>query len=119
MKERHYRYITEGKVDPVATTCGAVQTCINFYFIYEYFRKYPSEVDIESPPDAPVSPSADSKILNPHLQKKSLLPVDNLLPNPYGITPIVNESPLPPAGSPQAYPTSADEIPASTSNAAP
>ena len=119
MAECHYRYIAERTVDPIAITCGAVQTCINFYFIYEYFRKYPSEVDIESPPDPPVSPSADSKILDPHLQKKPLLPADNLPPNPYGITPIISESPLPLEGSPQAYPASADEIPAAISNAAP
>lgn len=114
-----YRYITEGVGDPITTTCGVVQTCINFYFVYEYFRKYPSEVDIESPPDAPVSPLADSKILNPPLQNQRLLPVNNLLPNPYGVTLIINEPQLPPAGSHQAHPASADEIPAATSNAAP
>jgi len=114
-----HRYITEGTVDPIAITCGAVQTCINFYFIYEYFKKYPSEVDIESPPDAPASPSADSKIVNPHLQKKPLLPVDNLLPNPYAIMPIISESSPPPAGSHQAYPASAEGIPAVTANVAP
>jgi len=110
-----YRYFTEGNADLIANTGGVVQTCINFYFIYKYFRKYPSEVDIESPPEAPISPPADSKTLNPHLDEKPLLPVDN----PYGVTPIINESPLPPAGSPQAHPASADEIPAATSNATP
>lgn len=49
--EWHSRYATEGTVDPIAVISGIVQTCINFYFIYVYWKKYPREIDIESPPD--------------------------------------------------------------------
>ena len=45
----HFRFIDTGMVDPIAVTGGLTQTCINFYFIYEYFKKYPSETDIEFP----------------------------------------------------------------------
>jgi hypothetical protein len=50
--EQNFRFYTEGTIDPISVSGGIVQTCINFYFIYVYFRKYPSAIDIEFPPDA-------------------------------------------------------------------
>lgn len=44
--------------DPIAVVSGVIQTCLNFYFIYVYFKKYPHESDIESPPEAASEPPA-------------------------------------------------------------
>jgi len=46
-----YRYAADEGFDPISVISGIVQTSINFYFIYVYWKKYPREIDIESPPD--------------------------------------------------------------------
>lgn len=43
-------YESERMYDPIAATCGLLQTIINFYFIYVYFQKYPNFEDIEREP---------------------------------------------------------------------
>ena len=42
-----FRWRYQHVFDPIASVSGFVQTCLNFYFIYVYLRKYPRESDIE------------------------------------------------------------------------
>jgi hypothetical protein len=51
LNARWARYTVEGILDPIAIVGGVFQTCLNFYFIYVYWRKYPRESDIEFPPE--------------------------------------------------------------------
>jgi ER lumen protein retaining receptor len=51
-----FRWRYTGNLEPIAGVCGIFQTCLNFYFIYVYWKKYPREIDIESDPYAPRPP---------------------------------------------------------------
>jgi len=90
-----YRYGTERLIDPIAILGGVVQTCTNFYFIYIYLKKYPREIDIESPPVQPGPSSGPSVPEQPKPPASTTAHSSHQDEVPSTINPIADEAIIP------------------------
>ena len=82
-------------VDPIAGVGGVFQTCLNFYFIYVYWKKYPRDIDIESDPEAPRPPVVDPDAPSQTAPPEPAPPQPAPNPEPQAVAPDVIEQAKP------------------------